>query len=308
MEAPGSGVDRGALGLMGLTILLWAGSWIAMKLVVPYIGPFDFVVLRYISGGLLLLAMALALRRPMRPPSWKLTVLAGLTQTAAFQALVQSALIHGNVGKTSLMAYTMPFWVVLFSWWFLAEKPTRGHWVGIACAAAGLVCVIEPWSGLSDAVSVILALGGGLCWGIGTVLAKVQFLRHRTDVMVFTGWQMLVGGVAVWPVAWAVPQIAPVWNMALILGMLYIVLLASAAGWLLWFAVVQRLPASIAGLSGLGTPVVAGFLAWILMGERPNLVESGGMLLILYGLFRVARAATGQRPTTRSDKTAREPA
>ena len=36
---------------MLLTIFVWAGSWIAMKLVVPYIGPFDFIAVRYLSGG-----------------------------------------------------------------------------------------------------------------------------------------------------------------------------------------------------------------------------------------------------------------
>ena len=30
-----------------------------------------------------------------------------------FQVLVQSALVGGGAGKTALLAYTMPFWVVL---------------------------------------------------------------------------------------------------------------------------------------------------------------------------------------------------
>ena len=76
-------------------------------------------------------------------PPWGLTLLIGLTQTAGFQGFVQTALVSGGVGKVSLMAYTMPFWVVLFAWW-LRERPTVRHAAGIGLAAIGLVCFVEP--------------------------------------------------------------------------------------------------------------------------------------------------------------------
>jgi drug/metabolite transporter (DMT)-like permease len=295
MEARQGGVDGVAWGLMVLTVLTWAGSWIAMKMVVPYIGPFDFVVLRYVCGGAVLLVVALAMGRPLSMPSWGMTVLVGLTQTAAFQGMVQMALVHGGVAKVSLMAYTMPFWVVLLGWALLGERPTRRHWLGIGLAAIGLICVIEPWNHIGDNVSVLLGVAGGLFWGVGTVVAKRGFNRHKPDIIAFTGWQMFVGGVAMVPVALAVPQIAPVWNQQLVLGMIYIVLAASAAGWLLWLIVVRRVPASVAGMSSLGTPVIAGLLAWPIFGERPPPIEGLGMVLILCGLVVVARAA-GRSP------------
>ncbi|WP_232462398.1 DMT family transporter [Bordetella genomosp. 9] len=298
MESRRGAVDGGAWILMAVTVMMWAGSWIAMKMVVPYIGPFDFVVLRYVSGGAVLLAVALAMRRPLAMPSWRTTILVGLTQTAAFQGLVQTALVHGGVAKISLMAYTMPFWVVLFSWMLLGEKPSPRHWAGIAMAGLGLLCVVEPWHRLGDSPSVLLALGSGLCWGLGTVLAKKGFNRHTPDIVAFTGWQMLLGGAAMIPVALAVPQIPTVWNWQLALGMLYIVLAASAAGWLLWLIVVRRVPASVAGLSSLATPVIAALLAWLLFGERPGAVEAFGMILILCGLAIVARATGRPRHAT----------
>lgn len=295
MQERQGGVDGVAWVLMVVTVLAWAGSWIAMKMVVPYIGPFDFVVLRYVCGGAVLLAVALAMRRSLSMPSWWLTLAVGLTQTAAFQGMVQMALVHGGVAKVSLMAYTMPFWVVLFGWMLLGDRPTPRHWLGIALAAVGLVCVIAPWNPIGDNVSVLLGVAGGLFWGLGTVVAKRGFNRHRPDIVVFTGWQMFFGGIAMLPVALAVPQIDVVWNRQLVLGMAYIILIASAAGWLLWLIVVRRVPASVAGMSSLGTPVIAALLAWPIFGERPPPVEGLGMVLILCGLIVVARAA-GRTP------------
>jgi drug/metabolite transporter (DMT)-like permease len=295
MEGRQGSVDGAAWVLMIVTVVTWAGSWIAMKMIVPYIGPFDFVVLRYVCGGAVLLVVALALGRPLAMPSWRYTILVGLTQTAAFQGLVQTALVHGGVGKTSLMAYTMPFWVVLFSWLLLGDKPGPRHWYGIALAAVGLLCVMQPWRPIGDGASIVLALSSGLCWGLGTVLAKKGFNRHQPDIIAFTGWQMFLGGAVMVPVALAVPQIHTVWNTELVLGMLYIILAASAAGWLLWLIVVRRVPASVAGLSGLGTPVIAALLAWLFFDERPAPVEALGMVLILCGLIVVARAASRPR-------------
>ncbi|WP_256988190.1 DMT family transporter [Bordetella genomosp. 9] len=295
MKARHGAVDGVAWALMVITVLTWAGSWIAMKMVVPYIGPFDFVVVRYVCGGAVLLAVALATRRRLSMPSWRDTVAVGLTQTAAFQGVVQTALVHGGVAKVSLMAYTMPFWVVLFGWLLLGERPTQRHWLGIALAALGLVCIIEPWNHVGDNLSVLLGITGGLFWGLGTVLAKRGFNRHRPDIVVFTGWQMFIGGVAMVPLALAVPQIATVWNTQLVWGMAYIILAASAAGWLLWLIVVRRVPASVAGMSSLGTPVIAALLAWPIFGEKPAPVEGVGMVLILCGLIVVARAA-GRSP------------
>ena len=72
-------------------------------------------------------------------------------------------------------------------------------------------------------------------------------------------------------------------------------LIATAAGWLLWLQVVRRVPASIAGLSSLGVPVVAMLMAWAVLSERPSLAELGGMALILAGIFVVSRAAPAAR-------------
>jgi len=286
-----SSAGRSGLILMLVTILVWAGSWIVMKAVAPYIGPFDFSALRYLGGAVVLFAAALVMRRRLSVP-WRLTLLVGLTQNAAFQGLVQLGLGFGGVGQVALTTYTMPFWVVLLSWWLLGDKPTPRHWVGIGLAAMGLLCFVAPWKGLSGGLlPIFLGTAAGASWGLGTVLAKRTFERHAPDVLVFAAWQMLFGGLAILPVAWLVPQPAQQWNATLLLGMAYVVLVATALGYLLWMVVVRRVPASIAGLSGLGVPVVAVLMAWAFLGERPSRDEGIAMALILAGLWVVSRAA-----------------
>lgn len=289
-----SGMNRSAsprhsalLALIVL-VLVWAYSWVVMKQVMRYAGPFDFAALRYLGGAAILFMVAAVRRVPLRPPPLRLTVAVGLCQTTAFQALSQWALVSGGAGHVSLLAYTMPFWVVLLAWWLLRERPTPRQWVGLVLAAAGLVCVMEPWQGLGSLHSAALAVTGGIFWALGTVLTKRMFQLHAPSPMAFTAWQMLVGALALGVIALAVPSRPIEWSGAFIAGLAYSVVLASSLAWLLWSFVVERLPTAVASLSSLAVPVTAVLMAWVILHERPDGLESTGIVLIMAGLFAVS--------------------
>src|SRR3546814_6782189 len=67
----------------------------------------------------------------------------------------------------------------------------------------------------------LLALAGGACWGVGTVLAKMMFQRYTPNVLNLTTWQMLLGAVLAWPVTLAFPQQDIVWEPVLFWGVAY---------------------------------------------------------------------------------------
>jgi drug/metabolite transporter (DMT)-like permease len=80
----------------------------------------------------------------------------------------------------------------------------------------------------------------------------------------------------------------------LIGALLYNGLLSSGIAWAMWLFIVQRLPTHVAGLASLITPLIGIGLAWALLGERPDLSESIGIVVIGAALFGVLRP----RPTT----------
>lgn len=277
--------DRGALFLMCVTVVLWGFSWIVMKHLSSFIGPFDLVMARYgLAFVVLFLILAMTRQSLKFPPFW-LTLGIGIFQTAAFQCLCQLALVSGGAGHVVMLAYTMPFWVVLFAWVLLGERPARRHVVAFILAGLGLVAVIAPWQGMGSLEGSLLALGGGISWGLGVVLAKIMFQRHRPSVLNLTTWQMFLGALLTLPVTWLLPQQAIVWGPDLYWGIGYMAILASALGWWLWLSVVQRVSATVAGMSSLGVPVLTVILAWLLLGERPTLLELVGVTLIMLGLI-----------------------
>jgi drug/metabolite transporter (DMT)-like permease len=283
-----SSTQRGAvLALIG-TILLWGYSWIVMKQVLAYAGPFDFAALRYLIGAAILFAALVLSRQSLQPPPWLPMILIGLCQTAAFQGLEQWALVSGGAGHVALLAYTMPFWAVLLAWLLLGDKPTGRHWSGLALAAIGLLCIIAPWHSLGSALSTTLAVAGGIAWAAGTVLSKRMFQRHAPSVLNLTAWQMLVGGVALGIVALAVPQRSIEWNWPFIGGLAYSAVLGSSVAWWLWSIVLKRLPTTVASVSSLGVPIVSVLLAWLILHEQPSVMEWIGIVFVMLGMVAVS--------------------
>jgi len=272
---------------MALTILNWGFTWIVLKTLAAYMGPFDLVAWRYALGSGLLFAIMVASGKSLEPPPWGLTLAIGLSQTAAFSCLSQFALITGAAGQVAMLSYTMPFWVVLFAWLILRQPPTAWHLAGGALAAVGLIAIMAPWRGSTGLISSALAVMSGAAWALGTVFSKMMFQRHAPKVLNLTAWQMLLGTAFTLPFAVLQNQTAPDWRPELILGLIYLSIISTAAGWLLWLQVVRRVSATLASMSSLGVPVMALVLAWLLLGERPDALETGGIILILAGLVVV---------------------
>ena len=278
---------RGALLVLLLPILIWSYNWIVMKQVLTWIGPFDFSALRFGLAVLLLFALMLARGESLRPPPLGQTVLIGLAQTAGFQALVQWALVEGGAGRTALLAYTMPFWVVPLAWGLLADRPGPRQWLSLAVAAFGLLFVLEPWRSIEGAGNAALAIGGGLCWAIGTVLSKRLFRRGGISALSLTTWQMAFGALALLALVPFTQHKPIVWSSYLLGALAYNAVLASGVAWLLWSWVVDKLPASVVGLSSLSVPIAGIAFAWILLGERPSPMEAVGIALIAAALVIV---------------------
>ncbi len=280
---------RSALIALAILSLIWGFNWIVMKSVLVYVGPMTFSALRYVFGTAVLFLVLYLRGEILAPTPWRDTLLIGLAQTTGFQIMVQFALVTGGAGKTALLAYTMPFWVVPLAWAVLGDRPSARQWACIGLAAIGLLLILEPWNGLGGALSSGLALAGGACWAIGTVLAKRLFHNATISPLRLTAWQMLYGTIFIAALALCLHERTTEWSPLLIGALIYNGVLSSGLTWALWLFVVQRLPASVAGLASLITPLIGVGFAWALLGEHPDAAESAGIALMVAALFGVLR-------------------
>ncbi|HHW62992.1 MAG TPA: EamA family transporter, partial [Rhodocyclaceae bacterium] len=247
-----------------------------------------FSAIRTLLGAATLFLVLVALRRPMSLVAARQVLLLGLLQTAAFTALIQWALVAGGAGKTAVLVYTMPFWVIPMAWWALGERVRGLQWAAIAIAGAGLVLVLQPWAMGGSAFSNLLAVSGGITWAASAIVAKRMRRDRHFDLLSLTAWQMLCGALALCVLALLHPsrpiEPTPYFFGALVFNAVF----ATGLAWLLWLYVLQKLPTGIAGLSALGTPLVGALAGWIELGERPNAAEFTGMALIVGALAMIS--------------------
>ncbi len=285
---PGARSGRLSWGALTFIGLVYGYNWVVMKSALDYAHPAVFAAMRIFFAALALFLALIALRRPLRPPDWRLTVPVGLFGMTGFAGLTFWALESGAASKTSVLVYTMPVWLLIMSRAFLGERVRGYQWLYAAVALTGLMFVISPWSVGGTAVGNFLAIGAGVCSAVSAVLTKILFKDQKVDLLALNAWQMLFGSVPLIIIAFLTADSGPHWTGWFVVTLLYNVLLASSLGLLLWFYTLRNLPAGTAGLGRLIAPVVGVVAAWLQLGERPDRYELAGILLILAGLTALA--------------------
>jgi len=128
-----------------LLALIWGYNWVVMKIGLRYVQPFTFASLRNLLSAVGLFVILAAMRKPLRPKAFGLTVLVGLLQTTGFVGLTFWALETGGTGKIAVLTYTMPFWLLLMAWVVLGERLRGFQWLAVGVAFAGLFLILAPW-------------------------------------------------------------------------------------------------------------------------------------------------------------------
>jgi drug/metabolite transporter (DMT)-like permease len=279
-QTTGSPSAQAALILLAV---IWGYNWVVMKIGLGYAQPFAFAALRTFLGATSLFLLLIVLRRSLRPQAVGFTILIGLLQTTGFIGLGMWALQSGGAGKTSVLTYTMPFWLLLLAWAFLGERLRGTQWLAVGLALPGLLLVLSPWR-LQGAVSSALALACAASWAASAIVVKTLEKRRDVDLLSLTTWQMLFGSLPLILIALLTARGGPTWSTPFIWAVAYNVLLGNALAWLLWLFALRRLTAGAAGLGTLATPVIGVAAAWLQLGERPTAGEAAGMGLIIAAL------------------------
>jgi drug/metabolite transporter (DMT)-like permease len=277
-----------AAAALALLSLIWGYNWLAMKISLSYAEPVDSAATRFALAALALLPAVRLQGHALSVPrgEWRYVAFLAISLAANF-VLTLSALQIGGVGRTAVLVYTMPFWVIVFARIWLKERMAPLQWLAVALAFGGLA-VLADVAHLRGLLANLFAVLAGASWAVSVIVVKSIQGRIRTHMMSLTVWQMGVCALLLWSYSWTAGTPAIQWTWQFIAAMLFSAVLASALSWMLFYYALARLPAGIAGLGTLATPVIGVVTAWIHLGERPSGQDLSGMLLIAVGLALLA--------------------
>jgi drug/metabolite transporter (DMT)-like permease len=266
-----------------LLALVWGYTWVAIKIATQDASPYFVAGARLAVATLILFALLALTRRSLRPTPFVPTLVLGLLQTTGWTLLQTIAVSQAGAGKSAVLGYTMPFWTAILAWPFLGERITGMRWVALGLAAAGLVFVVAPL----DAHSIVsdgFAVVAGISWAASAVYAKLLRKRHDVELLSLTAWQLLWGTLPLVVLMLVFPS--PIhWTGSFVAAMAFMSIGGGALGWFLWMFILSRLPAGVAGIASLATPVIGVLAAALQLHEIPSRSQLIGMTLIVVALI-----------------------
>jgi drug/metabolite transporter (DMT)-like permease len=271
-----------------LLALAWGLNWPAVKIMLSTIPPFTARGLGLGLGALLLLGLAALQRKPLWPTraAWPGIGFGGLFTVAIFNFCTAFAQLNTSTSRAAVLTFTMPLMSAALAWIFLGERPGRRGVVALLLGAAGIGVLAAPvLQGIGSApsgalVGLLFPLLAAAAWAIGTVIAKRW--PPQGDRIVFTAWQLLLGGLAGGIAALIAGESWPsVWPPRVIAALTYHVLIATAVAYVLWYILLERLSVTVSSLTTLAVPVIGVLGAMALVGDRPSAADGVGFALVL---------------------------
>jgi len=191
-----------------------------------------------------------------------------------------------TVAESTLLADSTPVWVLLIGWMALGRRPQPRQWAALVLAAAGIVVLIGGEISAGISLGNVLAVASAVFMALYLLLAEAaqrvlrfgQFVAHSYAVAAVVAWALVLATST--SAAWNVAQI-PSSSWAALFGVAVVSQCIGHGG---FNYSVRSLPPAAVSLTILGEPVIAGLLAWGLLGEVPAAAFYPGAVLVLAGV------------------------
>lgn len=275
-----------------LLALLWGFNWPAIKIALGELPPFVLRSIALSSASLILLGVALVLRRRLTVERSSLMplIMAGTLNIAGFNIFTAFAQLSTTTSRAAILTYTMPIWSVVLAAFILREPIGREKIIAVAVGAIGIGLLAMPVFETSRMAGAILPLLAALAWALGTIVLKKWPLKG--DPIATTAYQLMIGAaISIGCLMISGETAPPSVSAEVVTAMLFHIICATAGAYLLWFTILARNAASTSALLSFAVPVVGVLSAMLLVGDRPSLTDIAGFAAILAAAGLAIRAS-----------------
>jgi drug/metabolite transporter (DMT)-like permease len=284
-------ITRTAL-LTALAMVAFAANSLLCRLALAAdaVDAASFTTIRVVSGALVLVLISLAhLRRPSTSHGdWR-------SAAALFAYMIFFSFAYISLGAAA--GALILFGVVQLTMFGFAlltgERFPVLVWLGLAVASGGLVYLVSPGLSAPDTLGAALMVVAGVGWGAYSLLGRGAIDPLAATTMNFLYCAPLVAIVSLFMLSTAHLSV---------LGVLYGVAsgVASAGGYVIWYAALRGLTAGRAAVVQLSVPVIAAIGAVLLLSEDltlrlllASMATLGGVALAL-----AQRSASATKPAS----------
>ena len=286
--------------MLTLPPLLWAGNAVVGRLMVGVVPPMTLNLLRWVLAALILLPLAWRALVPWSRVAqrWPYLLAIGVLGVGLFNSLQYLALTTSTPINVTLVASSMPVWMLLVGALFYGEHPTRRQIAGAMLGGIGVLLVISR--GSFETLRTVRFVPGDLYilaaiigWAFYSWLLARPPAHMRGDARPDWDWKgilmiQMIFGLLGSSLFFAGEQLAGThaiaWGWPVAAALLYVSLGASILAYRCWgLGVAEGGPALAAFFNNL-TPLFAAVMSAFVLGEAPRAYHAIAFVLIVGGI------------------------
>lgn len=285
--------------------LLWAGNAVVGRLLVGTVPPLALSGLRWVFALALLLPLGWRVWRdwPAIRARFGYLALIGFLGVGCYNAMQYVALQTSTPINVTLIASSMPLWMLAVGALFYREHPTRRQIAGAALSLGGVALVLSR--GDVDVLLALRLLPGDLLMLAAIALwAWYSWLLARPPAHMIGearpkwNWaelllvQVAFGAVWAWAAAGveAVVSPAPIhWSPWVVLALVYVAVGPSLLAYRFWGEGVATVGPAVAAFFNNLTPLFAALMSALWLGEPPHWYHVVAFALIAAGIVVSSR-------------------
>ena len=288
--------------MFAILCVVWGRTWIAMKSGTVVVPPGLFSGLRWITAGIVLLAIVRFQEGRLRLP-WGMAnrvILVALLLITSNQFFMLYALRYVGSGLGAVINCALtPLSLLGFAVAMRQERITRRIVAAMALGVFGILMLFGPaaLAGRLDGLVLLGAIGiicGTLTYSAGSVLARP--LLGTVSPLLLAGVIDLVGGVFLLACSLAfepgsIQALDLRWGWGPWGAWLFLVGPAAIGASTIFLVLVRDWGATKAGSFAFVSPIIAVLLGLVISGEALHPIDAVGMVLMLGGAWVALRQA-----------------
>lgn len=278
-----------ALSEAFIVTLIWASSFIFVKLILPEVGPLTLAGLRYFIAFLILLPLMLRAPQPIKdidPKLWLQLALIGISAYTIGNGALFWGLQYLPATTASFLMSLSPLLILFAAIIWLSELPRPLQIVGVVISLVGSVLFFYMGLRPGEPLGIIITLVGMVGFTIFGILGRNVARQRQTTTLLLTAIPLAFGGgvlliIGIPLEGWPVIELET-WAM-----ILFLAVINTALAYILYNHALKLLTALemnvILNLAPLGTA----FLAWYILGETLSVIQLVGMMIMIIGVILV---------------------
>ncbi len=276
--------------------LLWAGNAVVGRMVNGLVPPITLNFFRWVLALLILLPLASSIyrRRSDLWAHWRSLAVLGLLGIGLYNALQYLALQSATPISVTLVASSMPIWMLLIGWMFFGATISRTQIVGAILSMAGVLLVLSR--GDWHQMRALRLVPGDIFMILATIAWSLySWLLTRTKVPddIRRNWAAFLLAQISFGVVWSgvfaagewmATDARIEWGWPLAAALLYVAIGPAVLAFRFWGVGVQRVGPNIAAFFSNLTPLFAALMSSAFLGEMPHIYHGIAFALIVGGI------------------------